>query len=313
VIFQPDPTVYEEPSYLNPNKDFLWPIAYEGGQTGELERGMTEWKQRLQNTRDTIAARDAARRGDLTTAQQIMELNPNVGIQATGPGGRVTLWGKEAAGFLTGLFEITGGWGEYQIEQQSAQAGTGQQQTAHAKGFPCPPTIRQMIHNKQIRRIMSDLFKRSGHRTDNPIEHGGWLYQDRKGRLHFREADASRRGSGSLNVANPPTVKGARLIAIVHTHPYTANIQNYALNNEVWNDPYMGPYQNTGPSWRDHDYAVEHGVPNLVIYEARTPDGNGSARWLGGVGPERMGFNPERAGEPSDGYPGNSVNTKNCK
>jgi len=88
---------FEEPAYLNPHKDIFWPIEYTGGQTGELEIGMAEWEQRLQNTRDTIAARDAARRNDLITALLIMERNPNVGIQASGPGGSVTLWGRETA------------------------------------------------------------------------------------------------------------------------------------------------------------------------------------------------------------------------
>lgn len=43
-------------------------------------------------------------------AQAILHRNPNIGIEVSGPGGKVTLWGKDAAGFVTGLFEISGGW-----------------------------------------------------------------------------------------------------------------------------------------------------------------------------------------------------------
>jgi hypothetical protein len=147
----PDPTVYEEPSYLNPNKDFLWPIAYEGGQTGELERGMAQYEswmyariEAANNLAEDLAeVRAAAIRGDMTTVQKILERNPNIGIEASGPGGRVTLWGREAAGFLTGLFRVgenpaplgADAVGPSIAERQPARTGAGEIATGnHQQG-----------------------------------------------------------------------------------------------------------------------------------------------------------------------------------
>jgi hypothetical protein len=94
-----------------------------------------------------------------------MELNPNVGIQATGPGGRVTLWGSDAAGFLTGLFEIAGGWGEA-LAQNQPTFSHGQQNTskkldrktldAYRKG------VEGLLKNKDCLKFVTALLDGSG-------------------------------------------------------------------------------------------------------------------------------------------------------
>jgi YD repeat-containing protein len=100
----PDPLQpIEEPSYLNPNKDFFWPLQYEAnditlvGETrSQRDLAMSDWDQGMIAIQDKLRAEDAWKRGDQATWEKILANNPNVGIQE---GGR-TLWGKEASDFL---------------------------------------------------------------------------------------------------------------------------------------------------------------------------------------------------------------------
>lgn len=58
----PEPLPFEEPSYLNPNKDYFWPLEYQWNDItlvvetrSQRDLAISDWEQRLQNTWDTIA------------------------------------------------------------------------------------------------------------------------------------------------------------------------------------------------------------------------------------------------------------------
>jgi hypothetical protein len=113
---------YAPPIYTEPLRDLLNPLQIEGSWTGELESGMAEYEGRLQNTRDTIAAREAWKKGDRQTWEAILARNPNVGIEGTkferAEDGRwrvlytFSAWGGDAAKFLGVLSRelIAGRW-----------------------------------------------------------------------------------------------------------------------------------------------------------------------------------------------------------
>lgn len=168
----------------------------------------------------------------------------------------------------------------------------------------CPPTVDQIIANKKIRAELNVAFSVSGHRTDNPLEHGGWIYQSlRTGRLDFIRAGDERAASGRIDLRNPPSLPGAIVVADYHTHPYTENAATNSLREG---------FNNMRPSQQDEDVAFKVGVPDIVVYESGS--GNGaSAIVASGVGPNRRGGAPDRAGAPADGFPGNSVDNRGCR
>jgi hypothetical protein len=101
--------VFEEPAYLDPKKNFFWPIEAQGGPTGEAAAGMAEYAARVNASYDRDRAEYFWSHGRRDLAQEIVAKNPNVGIDykifgfgldkpQTG-----TLWGSAAAGFLKGL------------------------------------------------------------------------------------------------------------------------------------------------------------------------------------------------------------------
>ncbi|MBK8148843.1 MAG: hypothetical protein IPK58_11700 [Acidobacteria bacterium] len=143
-----------------------------------------------------------------------------------------------------------------------------------------------------FRNTLNDLFlNQSGHQTDSPLENGGWIYQRKDGSLFFRKIGKSqqwRRESGQINLDNPPTIKGARVVGVAHTHPYSR------ANQESFNKK-MAPNV-TGPSgWNgergDVTTANSTQMPDLVVYENK-PLGNLPAGEISvqiwGVGPERI-------------------------
>ncbi len=177
--------------------------------------------------------------------------------------------------------------------------------------FPCVDACCRCCRDTKTAEALSLSGLSTMHRTNYPLEAGGWIYQRRNGQLILRTADRSRRMSNQVNLRNPPPVTGARLIALFHTHPFSEVTQIDAMLTNV--NGFLAPFENTGPSFRDTKVATSTGVPNLVVYEAKDDELGGSAIWRRGVGPERAGFNPELAEPPVDGFPGNSLDTRNCR
>ena len=163
----------------------------------------------------------------------------------------------------------------------------------------CPPTVDQILQSRKIRAELSIAFSLSGHRTQNNIEQGGWIYQNRRGGLEFIRANAAERSTaGSIDLRNPPTLRGATLVATYHTHPFPANIADQSLREG---------FNGMRPSQVDADNGYLRGVPNTVVYE--TAPGIIGAQ---GAGPNRRGGDPARALPPQYGFPGNSVDNRGC-
>ena len=66
------------------------------------------------------------------------------------------------------------------------------------------------------------------------------------------------------------------------------------------------------PSQQDEDVAFKAGVPEIVVFESGFQNG-ASELTAWGVGPDRRGGVPYRAGPPGDGFPGNSVDNRGCR
>ena len=101
----PDPNVYEQPLYLDPTSVFSSPIENRShAWAWEGDIAMADWGDRIQNTRDTIRAEHYWATGRCGLAIEIISQNPNVGIEfRAGREFSGTIFGSQAAGFLTGL------------------------------------------------------------------------------------------------------------------------------------------------------------------------------------------------------------------
>ena len=168
-------------------------------------------------------------------------------------------------------------------------------------GIPCAPTGKQLRSNPSLRnKLVSLLRNDSGHRTDNPREYGGWVYQytigKSKGLFFFQPATSDRRDAGSIDLTNPGTIKDARVIAKVHTHPFTTRQQNYInqyeskgekvpvpsgyLTSPLWSKRASGPSEQDGQ---------ETDLPSLVVYEAvEFGKGDKTYFWIASVGANRV-------------------------
>ncbi len=300
----PDPTIASEPVFYNPRFSNM-PIEYEWGPSDEYLAGMSWWEGQLDaavnyeaNVQLTAYVADLWQ-SDRSAAEAILEHNPNIGVQ-TADG--TTRWGQEAADFLHGLganVEVVNHFGESSSSERHF-AHAPQNSVADRR---CPPTVDQIIANKKIRAELNVAFSVSGHRTDHPLEHGGWIYQTRRGALQFVRAGDERAASGSIDLRNPPTFRGAIVVADYHTHPYTESNATNSLREG---------FNNMRPSQQDEDVAFKVGVPDIVVYESGFQNG-ASQLTAWGVGPNRRGGAPDRAGAPGDGFPGNSVDNRGCR
>jgi hypothetical protein len=103
----PDPMTFEEPSWLDPRKDFFWPVEYEANWTGEAERGMAEYASRVNADYDRRRAEYFWSTGRRDLAMEIVARNPNVGLEVRSyrVGFTITfnIFGSNAANYLLGL------------------------------------------------------------------------------------------------------------------------------------------------------------------------------------------------------------------
>jgi hypothetical protein len=125
------------------------------------------------------------------------------------------------------------------------------------KKFPCPPSSQTLI-DRHFDAISDLLLRESRHRTNSPLENGGWIYQKKNGKTFLKKVDVGRRNEYFVKLKNPPNVKGARVVAWVHSHPYK-NFEQEAANREG--------FDNTRPSQKDVDIANEDQMPDLVVQE----------------------------------------------
>ena len=123
----------------------------------------------------------------------------------------------------------------------------------------------------QFSRLLLDLFEnQSGHQTSEPLENGGWIYQRTNGTLFFVRADnASKLGGtavrarGSMNLLDPPKIRGARVVGKAHTHPYTPYEQDLISSGRAYG----------GPSGDDFNNSLSQQMPSIVVHQIGVIDG----------------------------------------
>jgi len=128
----------------------------------------------------------------------------------------------------------------------------------------------------QFSRLLTDLLENhSGHQTNSPIENGGWIYQDKKGKLSFLRAEkyggGSRRKSGSIDLRNaPPTIKGARVVGRAHTHPYNVGTQAGIRAGDLYGGPSS---RATNGVDADLELSARDQMPSIVVYQSGVING----------------------------------------
>lgn len=158
-------------------------------------------------------------------------------------------------------YSITG-FGKALLGIGGVGAITNFAQTKKNNKFPCPPNA-QKIYNI-FANVFKDLLKnQSGHRTNDPLENGGWIYQRTDGSLVFEKVQRSaRRADTIIGLERPPSRKGLRAVGAVHTHPYSNKVQDDALREKRG-----GTGFGTGAHGKDENVANAMGIPNLIVYE----------------------------------------------
>ena len=141
-------------------------------------------------------------------------------------------------------------------------ANSFQQKSNKGPKFPCPPDVSVLL--RQFGRLLGNLLEfESGHNTNSPLENGGWIYQRRNGDTFFLRAEkfggAWRRGTASIDLGNPPTIRGARVIARAHTHPYPKPVQD--MINSAGN-------RAGGPSGEDISNSQILNLPSIVAHQS---------------------------------------------
>jgi hypothetical protein len=120
-----------EPSWLDPRKDFFWPVEYEANWTGEAERGMAEYASRVNADYDRRRAEYFWSTGRRDIAMEIVANNPNVGLEVrsfrVGETVTFSIFGSNAANYLLGLSS--------QINSGALAAATPEQASAHLRSM----------------------------------------------------------------------------------------------------------------------------------------------------------------------------------
>jgi RHS repeat-associated protein len=165
---------------------------------------------------------------------------------------------------------------------------------------PCPPTGNQLATDPNVHQAAFQALLDSRSGSTKAREQGGWLYA-LNGKIIARRARPGHSSGISIDLTNPPQIRGALLVGTFHTHPSILLDGGYML---------AGLPQ---PSLRDELNAFDRGVPGLTVAVV-----DGKLK-LTPYGPNRRGSNPERAIDPKGqygglirGYPGNAANTTRC-
>ncbi len=134
--------------------------------------------------------------------------------------------------------------------------------------FPCAPGFSQIY--AQFGRFLAELLNsQSGHLTNSPLENGGWIYQDRKGKLFFLRAEKYggewRRKAGSIDLrTNPPNIRGARIVARAHTHPYNPGTQAAIDAGKLYGGPSS---RATNGVDADVELSATDKMPSYVVHQ----------------------------------------------
>ncbi|MET0624140.1 MAG: RHS repeat-associated core domain-containing protein [Pyrinomonadaceae bacterium] len=164
---------------------------------------------------------------------------------------------------------------------------------------PCPPTGAHLAEDPTVQAAALQAMRDSRSGRPGAREQGGWIYV-RKGKVIIIRVPASRGTEDSLDISNPPQLRGALLVGAFHTHP---------LVYDKVTDSYISGGPNPSTGGRNPDTRIMFlGIPGLVVAEV------GGRLRITPYGPTRRGSNPDDAIPPSliRGFPGNSADTRRC-
>ncbi|MFL6332500.1 MAG: PKD domain-containing protein [Pyrinomonadaceae bacterium] len=185
--------------------------------------------------------------------------------------------------------------------QDHTRPGLGNaDRNANGPRIDCPPTRYEIASDPKVIAALDVAWGESNPGADNRREQGGWIYQRNNWRAgkgdRFKIVRAIPGSRKTIDLINPPQIKGATLVANFHTHPNLKEQQGGLPG------PSTPESEDGGPN--DLDREFDRGVPGLIR------DEYGIATY----GPLLRGGNPERAlpRQANPGYPGDSENNRDC-
>ncbi|HVF51360.1 MAG TPA: Ig-like domain-containing protein [Pyrinomonadaceae bacterium] len=154
----------------------------------------------------------------------------------------------------------------------------------------CAPTGEELASSSIVRQALLRAWADANIGTPQRHEEGGWIYfNPATGKLSVRRAPAGQ--THSLDLRNPPDVRGSLVAGTFHIHPEPATSTGY------WE---------SGPSPTDKSNAYKWGVPGVVMSQL---DGKTGIQFHG---PKRLGSHPDLA-KPigqANGFLGSSMDTR---
>lgn len=131
-------------------------------------------------------------------------------------------------------------------------------------GYPFPPSVGEIMNDPVVVDCLNRAWKESRYGEKNRREVGGWVYQDKEGRLHVWLLDFDSGTSGSLpDHDDPPSRLIPSIVGLIHTHPNPTS-----------------PRWNFCPSPEDKSLAFRLQVPGLVKTDKGIiPYGPEMGRW----------------------------------
>ncbi|HKU77569.1 MAG TPA: PKD domain-containing protein [Pyrinomonadaceae bacterium] len=131
------------------------------------------------------------------------------------------------------------------------------------KGFPCPPTMQQVLNGKRGKQVASVLNATWKLAQQTNREEGGWIYMNRAGRFMAVPKDRNTMWDAGddqtkIELGMPPRVKGWRVIGTFHTHDSNSDPSEPV----PWGQDSMGRRLEIAG---DTGIIAEQGVPGIIL------------------------------------------------
>jgi proteasome lid subunit RPN8/RPN11 len=116
------------------------------------------------------------------------------------------------------------------------------------RDYRCPLTGERLKTHKVVINALNEAWRISNHGTPHALEAGGWIYQDRRGRLtHLLQEPKYWEPRAVKEHGDPPDFQDRVVVALYHVHPN-----------------YTRPDDDPEPSGPDVKLAKKYRVPGLV-------------------------------------------------
>jgi hypothetical protein len=118
----------------------------------------------------------------------------------------------------------------------------------------CPPSGAELKNRPIVKKILDDAWRMSNYGAPRPQEVGGWLYEDKHGRIYARYQESRFCEQFGVHKHGEPPLDliPGDIVALFHTHP----------------NPSQHPDPNKryapGPTEGDVELAIKHKVPGLI-------------------------------------------------